>query len=210
MRMPRRRLRDRIRLKSVRDRRQPGSYAGGLRILGFAFAVALACVLCIPAVCDNKVAEPAITPVQAELIADVHARRLKIGATVFARVIVDWAGADCVLRTGAILEAHVVSVTPYTKGAGVSEIDLAFTRAQCGKPQLGEFELLLAALAAPPRNTDLGILSDPLPLNTGVGGARRPSTRCKGTSITISTALSAMPYPILGRFPASTSATFPE
>jgi hypothetical protein len=174
MRMPRRRLRDRIRPESVCDRRQPGAGQGGLRILKFPLAMALACVLCVPAVCDNKVAEPAITPVQAELIAGVHARRLKVGATVFARVIVDWTGADCVLRTGAILEARVVSVTPYTKGAGVSEIDLAFTRAQCGRPQLGDFDLLLAALAAPPRNTDLGILSDPLPLNTGNGG--RPAT----------------------------------
>jgi hypothetical protein len=174
MRMPRRRLRDRIRPESVCDRRQPGAGQGGLRILKFPLAMALACVLCVPAVCDNKVAEPAITPVQAELIAGVHARRLKVGATVFARVIVDWTSADCVLRTGAILEARVVSVTPYTKGAGVSEIDLAFTRAQCGRPQLGDFDLLLAALAAPPRNTDLGILSDPLPLNTGNGG--RPAT----------------------------------
>ena len=174
MRMPRRRLRDRIRWESVRDRRQPGACQGGLHIVKFTLAMSLAFAVCIPAVSADKVAEPSMTPVQAELMADLHAKRLKTGATVFARVIADWTGADCVLRNGAILEARIVSVTPYTKAAGVSEIDLAFTKAQCGKPQLGEFELLLAALAAPPRNTDLGILSDPLPLNTGAGG--RPAT----------------------------------
>jgi hypothetical protein len=174
MRMPRRRLRDRIRSEFVRDRRHAGFCAAGLSILKFALAMALAVVLCVPAVSADKVAEPSITPVQAELISELHARRLKTGATVFARVIVDWTGAHCVLRTGAILEARVVSVAPYTKVAAVSEIDLAFTRAQCGKPELGDFELLLAAIAAPPRNTDLGILNDPLPLNTGNG--RRPAT----------------------------------
>jgi hypothetical protein len=120
--------------------------------------------------CANRAIEPAITPIQAELIADLHARLLKAGATVYAKVTADWTGADCVLRSGAILEAHVVLVAPYTPAAKVSQVDLAFTRAQCGNPRMGDFELMLAALAAPPRNSDLGILSDPLPFNTAASG----------------------------------------
>src|SRR5579862_9527475 len=49
---------------------------------------------------------PGITPVQAELMADMNARLLKVGAPVYARVTVDWTGTDCVLRSGAVLEAH--------------------------------------------------------------------------------------------------------
>ena len=174
MRMPRRRLRDRIRAESACDRCRVAACEGGSCIPKFMLGMAFAFVFCLPALCDNQGAEPGITPVQAELMADVHAKRLKTGASVFARVTADWIGTDCILRTGAILEAQVVSVSPYTKAAEVSEIDLAFTRAQCGRPQLVDFQLLLAALAAPPRDTDLGILSDPLPLNTGNGG--RPAT----------------------------------
>jgi hypothetical protein len=142
----------------------------GVRTPSFTLGVVFALGLSIPAAAANKVAEPGIKPVQAELLADLHARLLKTGATVFARVIVDWSGAGCDLRNGAILEGRVVSVAPYTPAARVSEVDLAFTRAQCGKPQMGEFELMLAALAAPPRNSDLGILSDPMPLDTRGGG----------------------------------------
>jgi hypothetical protein len=103
---------------------------------------------------------------------DVHAHRTRVGATVFAQVIIEWRGTDCLLTNGAILEGHVISVVPYSKTARDSEIVLAFTKAQCGEPKMRDFELLLAAIAAPPNNPDLGILTDPVPFNTSASGRR--------------------------------------
>jgi hypothetical protein len=125
-------------------------------------ALALVC----PAVFASSPAPPTITAVEAEMISDMTARLLKAGATVYARVTADWHSTDCVLRSGAILEAQVLSVTPFRGNAKVSEVDLAFTGAQCGELKMGGFPLLLAAMAAPPRESDLGVLSSPLPMST--------------------------------------------
>jgi hypothetical protein len=133
-----------------------------MRILGLAAAVAL----CWATASAEKIAKPGITPIQAELMADLHARLLKVGGTVYARVTVDWKGPGCVLRNGAILEAHVVSVVPRIKPAKGSEVGLAFTKAQCGELKMGPFELLLSAVAGPPENSDLGILSENLPVKS--------------------------------------------
>ncbi len=162
-------------------RRRAFHIGGRLRTLTFTLGVVLAPGLCIPAAGANKVAEPGITPIQAELMADLHARLLKVGATVYARVAVDWSSTDCALKTGAVLEARVVSVAAYTPAAKISEVDLAFIGAQCGTPTMGRFGLLLAAMAAPPRPSDLGILSDPMPVSTrgGDGMASRLWARCR-------------------------------
>jgi hypothetical protein len=136
-----------------------------MRILASALILATYAASAFP----DPVAKPGITPVQAELIADMHARLLKVGSTVFARVTVDWHGADCVLRSGAILQAQVVSIVPYTQSGKTSEVGLAFTRAQCGEMKMGDYGLLLAAMAAPPQNEDLGILGSPMPLSVAPG-----------------------------------------
>jgi hypothetical protein len=133
-----------------------------MRTLGLAAALAL----CWAAAFAEKVAKPGITPIQAELMADLHARLLKVGETVYARVTVDWNGTGCALRNGAILEAHVVSVVPRIKPAKGSEVGLAFTKAQCGELKMGPYELLLSAVAAPPENSDLGVLSNDLPVRS--------------------------------------------
>ena len=144
------------------------------------FARTFACVpavglsLCLPALCAKNVAQPGVTPIQAELMADLNARLLKVGAPVYARVAVDWTGTGYVLRKGAVLEAHVVSVAPYNRSTKLSKLDLAFTQAQCAAPKMTALDLLLAAMAAPPRISDLGILSDPVPMNTSSPG---PTTR---------------------------------
>jgi hypothetical protein len=137
-----------------------------MRILGLAAALAL----CWAAASAEKIAKPGITPVQAELMADLHARLLKVGGTVYARVTVDWKGPGCVLRNGAVLEAHVVSVIPRIKPAKGSEVGLAFAKAQCGQLTMGPFELLLSAVAAPPEKSDRGIFDDNLPV-TSLSGA---------------------------------------
>jgi hypothetical protein len=136
-----------------------------MRILGRAAALALCCAT----VSAERVAKPGADPIQAELMADLHARLLKVGQTVFARVTVEWRSPTCLLRNGAVLEAHVVSVVPSIKPVKASEVGLAFTRAQCGDLKMGPFNLLLSAIAAPPDPPDLGILSESLPVRAMSG-----------------------------------------
>lgn len=158
---------------ALRRRRNVGSEGfSQFRFVCLAIAgISLCAQLCVQAYGARKVVEPGITPVQAELMADLNARLLHVGAPVFARVTVEWTGTSCVLPKGAVLEAQVVSVAPYNKATKLSEIDLAFTRAQCAAPRMAAFDLLLAALVAPPRPMDMGVLSDPLPMNTSYSGA---------------------------------------
>ncbi len=111
-------------------------------------------------------AKPAVTPIQAELMGDVQAHLLQVGSTVYARVRAEWRGADCVLVNGAILEGHVVAVVPHTKISKPSELDLVFTKAQCGQKEMDGFKLMLVALAAPPQDYDVGIIADPAPFTT--------------------------------------------
>jgi hypothetical protein len=139
-----------------------------MRILGLTAALALCCAT----VSAEKIAKPGADPIEAELMADLHARLLKVGGTVYARVTVEWRSPTCVLRNGAVLEAHVVSVVPSIKPVKASEVGLAFTGAQCGDLKMGPFNLLLSAIAAPPEDSDLGILSQSLPVKamSGVSG----------------------------------------
>jgi hypothetical protein len=139
-----------------------------MRILGLIAAL----VLCWATVSAEKLAKPGADPVQAELMADLHARLLKVGETVYARVKVEWRSPSCVLKNGAVLEAHVVSVVPSIKPVKASEVGLAFTRAQCGNMKMGPFNLLLSAVAAPPEDSDLGLLSYslPVPAKSGISG----------------------------------------
>ncbi len=163
----------RVRIRSVEHGWALGSHRLKSGEIGrirskFAAGLTVALALCCPAVFATS-APPTITAVEAELIADVNARLLKVGATIYARVTADWQGTDCVLRSGAILEAHVLSVSSYRQNAKVSEVDLAFTGAQCRELKMGAFPLLLAAMAAPPQNRDLGILTSALPFSTSAG-----------------------------------------
>jgi len=139
-----------------------------MRILGLTVALALCCAT----VSAEKIAKPGADPIEAELMADLHARLLKVGGTVYARVTVEWRSPGCVLRNGAVLEAHVVSVVPSIKPVKASEVGLAFTGAQCGDLKMGPFHLLLSAVAAPPEDSGLGILSQNLPVRpmSGVSG----------------------------------------
>ncbi len=139
-----------------------------MRILGLTAALAL----CLTTASAEKLAKPGADPVQAELMADLHARLLKVGEPVYARVKVEWRSPSCVLKNGAVLEAHVVSVVPSIKPIKASEVGLAFTRAQCGNMKMGPFNLLLSAVAAPPEDSDLGLLSYslPVPAMSGISG----------------------------------------
>ncbi len=145
-----------------------------MRILGQAAILALSCRVLLGA----PPAKPAITPIQAELIADMHARLLKPGGAVYARVTAEWHSAECPLGIGATLEGHVVDVVPHVKAPKgtmpkVSTVSVAFTGAQCGGPAMHPYSLLLSAMAAPPHDQDLGIMSDMLPV-TVMGGSAQP------------------------------------
>ncbi len=139
-----------------------------MRILGLTAAL----VICCATVSAEKLAKPGADPIQAELMADLHARLLKVGGTVYARVRVEWRSPTCILKNGAVLEAHVVSVAPSIKPVKASEVGLAFTGAQCGDLKMGPFNLLLSAIAAAPQDSDLGLLSYSLPVRamSGVSG----------------------------------------
>jgi hypothetical protein len=138
--------------------------------------------LCLAAISASHLAaesahQPAgvLVPVEAELLSHLTAHTLKAGASVYARVVVDWHGPGCTLERGATLEAEVQTAVPHSSATNKSEIGLAFRKAQCGKRELEPFTLLLAAIAAP-EDTQLGSVTTDLPTTfgaaSGTGGLR--------------------------------------
>jgi hypothetical protein len=63
----------------------------------------------------QSVPHSVLTPIQAELLADVQARNLVPGALLHAKVQADWNGFGCVLPRGVVLEAQVVSVVKHSQ-----------------------------------------------------------------------------------------------
>ncbi len=61
-------------------------------------------VCCTVLLCAESVPKSGVTPVEAQLLADVRAHQLKVGQPVYARVQTRWNSTDCSLRPGAILE----------------------------------------------------------------------------------------------------------
>ncbi len=142
--------------------------------------MAASALCCAGSFADN-VPKSSVTPVEAQLLSDVHAHQLKVGEAVYARVDSPWQGDECVLREGAILEGRVLAVVPHTKTEPNSELTLAFTKAQCKGMKMDDFKLLLSAVAGPPPDLDRGVLTDALPLNTrGSGNGAGPGTGSTG------------------------------
>src|SRR5580765_319109 len=81
-----------------------------IRLKHFALLTAVFSI-CAPVAFGAKSTTAGITAVQAEMMNDVNARLLKVGGVIYARVTVDWKSPDCELRSGAILEGHVLSVS---------------------------------------------------------------------------------------------------
>jgi len=132
--------------------------------------VVAALALCPVVVCADNVPKPGITPVEAQLMADLRAHQMTVGEAVYARVDTEWASGECALRQGAILQGEVVAVTAHSRTDVNSVLTLAFTKAQCNGPKMGDFKLLLSAVAAPPSGMDSAFLSDMLPMRTGANG----------------------------------------
>lgn len=163
-------------------------------------ALTAALALCCIGVFGETTAKPSIALVQAELMKDAQAHRLKVGATVFARTTADWQGPDCALRSGAILEAQVVSVVPHTKAAKGSELSLAFTRAQCGEKKMSDFKMLLFAIAAPPVGNLEAMTTAPMEIRAlGQGGVTSIADAPLGRSITLGVGTPVYQSPVIPR-----------
>ena len=90
-------------------------------------------------------------PLQAEFLELIQAHKLSPGATVLARVTVDWNGPGCVLHSGAVLEATVTRAET-RDSRGKSSLALSFARAQCNGTDLQPYPLVLVAAATPPND----------------------------------------------------------
>ena len=117
---------------------------------GLMVGAMLAC-LCPRAGVSQSPQSPNPGPVQAEFLARLDVRHLERGATVFARVTLDWNQPGCSLRTGAILEA-TVETAERRQGHGESRLALSFTKAQCNGADSQPMKLMLAAVAGPPQD----------------------------------------------------------
>jgi len=134
-------------------------------------AVTAVLSLCGTLAFPDAIPKSSVEPIEAELTSDLAARALRTGSTIHAQVAIEWRSAQCVLRKGAILEGHVLSIVPRTNTVKDSELSLAFTKAQCSDQRLSTLNLALVALAAPPQQRDLGVLNAALPFKaSGSGG----------------------------------------
>jgi hypothetical protein len=117
-------------------------------------------------------AQPPVTPVQAELLADLEARHLKPGDVLYAKVFSGWEGPGCTLEKGATVRATVVAVVPHSSISRGSEVALSFDGAQCAHAEMGPFSFILAAIAAPEDAGDDHSMDMPRAIGGGFSGMR--------------------------------------
>lgn len=100
-----------------------------------------------------------IGPVQAELVQRLDASRVKIGDSILGKVEVAWKGANCDLRSGAIVQGHVVAQKAHSKAEKISQIGVAFESGQCNGREMQPLFLTIAAIVAPTRDDadELGV-----------------------------------------------------
>lgn len=163
-------------------------------------AIAISLALWSTGARANSAAMPVTTPVQAKLTGDLALRFLHAGSLVHAQVEVEWSGGDCLLRKGAILEGQVLSVVPHSKTVQDSEVSLAFTRAQCGHPDMTALNLTIVAVAAPPAHRDLGILDAPLPMGTTSGQGGITALKMSQMGLRLPAASTGLDMPELAAF----------
>jgi len=121
------------------------------------------------------VPHPVLTPIQAELVADLQARNLVPGAALYAKVQADWNGFGCVLPHGVVIEAQVVSVVKHSKTSKSSQVTLSFTKAQCNKSDLKPFSMTLAAMAFPQEDDSSVTMDMPRSLGSSAPSQGPPS-----------------------------------
>jgi hypothetical protein len=123
----------------------------------------------------QSVPHPVLTPIQAELLADLQARNLAPGAALYAKVQADWTGFGCVLPHGVVIEAHVVSVVKHSKSSKASQVTLSFDKAQCNKSDLKPFAMTLAAIAFPQEDDSSVTMDMPRSLGSSAPSQGPPS-----------------------------------
>lgn len=111
-------------------------------------AFLIVCVLASGIALRSQVAQPVSKPVEAELLARLSARSVRVGDTIYALVANDWSGPGCHLRRGATLGGTVRSVTLRSR-TSASEVALSFDRAECNEQGLRPFQMILEAIGAP-------------------------------------------------------------
>jgi hypothetical protein len=107
-------------------------------------------------------------PIHAELIQRLNARKVKVGDPILAKLVLPWKSPECDLRSGAIIQGHVVTQKAHSKTEKISEIGITFESGQCGGPEMKPLFLTLAAVLGPypPSYSDSEEMQ---PLNSATG-----------------------------------------
>ena len=114
---------------------------------------------------------PARVPLQTEIVVPLDVSRLREGMTVYVRVNVAWSEGACVLRTGSLVRAHVVSIVRHSKISKRSELELSFESGTCASQQDAPMSFELVGIIGPPegvRSDQSGVSESP-PLADAIG-----------------------------------------
>jgi len=107
-------------------------------------------------------------PIQAELIQRLEARKVKVGDSILAKIVLPWKSPECDLRAGAVIQGHVVAQKAHSRTEKTSEIGISFESGQCGGLEMKPLHLTVAALFAPYPPSYSGS-EEMQPLNSAIG-----------------------------------------
>jgi hypothetical protein len=110
-----------------------------------------------------------LAPVQAELVQRLDASRVKVGDPILAKLQSPWKSSACDLRTGSIIEGHVVTQTAHSKTEKISELGVTFEKGQCGGREMKPLLLTVAVVMAPVRSPDVPETDELQPLSSAIG-----------------------------------------
>jgi len=79
----------------------------------------------------------------------LDASKVKVGDPILAKLALAWKSPACDLRTGAIIQGHVVTQRAHSKTEKTSEIGVIFEGGQCGGREMKPLFLTVAAVVAP-------------------------------------------------------------
>jgi len=147
---------------------------GSRRSRSFLFACAL---LCFP---PRFLCAQSLHPVQAELVQRLDASIVRVGDPILAKLQVAWKSPACDLRTGAIIQGHVVMQRAHSKTEKTSEIGVIFEKGQCGGRNMEPLFLTVAAVVAPPGYSDNPGVEELQSLSSAVGLTLNSPTRQGG------------------------------
>jgi hypothetical protein len=115
-------------------------------------------------------------PVWAELVQRLDAGKVKVGDPILAKLSLAWKSPACDLRSGAIIQGHVVTQKAHSKTEKTSEIGVIFESGQCGGREMKPLFLTVAAVMAPYPSSNLPT-EELQPLGSAVGVTLNGNTR---------------------------------